>query len=124
MARGRSRRVAAGLLIVLAAALLAGCAGQYGAGGTEPADETIEIEDNAFSPEELAVTAGTTVAWRNTGGDTHTVTFTDAPVNATSGDLRPGDRFEFTPTQPGNYQYKCRYHADDGMIGLLSVRSA
>ncbi len=73
--------------------------------------------DQAFSPKEITVKAGTTVVWTNSDAIAHTVTSgTSDGTSGTpdglfdSGFLNNGDTFSFTFTEPGTYTYYCIPH--------------
>jgi plastocyanin len=61
-----------------------------------------------FSPMTLTVPAGTTVTWKNTDGEPHTVTSTDGLFR--SGALDTNDHFSFKFAKPGTYKYVCSIH--------------
>jgi hypothetical protein len=46
----------------------------------------------------------------------------DGPLN--SGNLMPGQSYSFTFTQPGTYNYLCRYHGFRGQMGTIVVTAA
>src|SRR3972149_12134992 len=79
-----------------------------------PGDNTVDIRDNLFSPQNLTVTLGRPVLWRQQGSSQHTVT-SGSPTNNPgglfdSGLLAPGSGFQFTFNAPGTYNYFCRVH--------------
>ena len=81
------------------------------AGAEMTGEQSIIIEEFAFSPEELTVPVGTTVTWTNEGAVAHTATAgtPDAP-NAglfDSGDLSTGDTFSHTFEEPRSFAYFC-----------------
>lgn len=80
------------------------------------AEASITIEGFAFSGA-TTVDAGTTVVATNQDGVTHTWTSADEVWN--SGGLASGDSFEFTFTDPGEYDYFCSIHPQ--MTGTLIV---
>jgi plastocyanin len=61
-----------------------------------------------FSPMTLTVPAGTTVTWKNTDGEPHTVTSIDGRFR--SGALDENDTFKFKFDKPGTYKYVCSIH--------------
>lgn len=83
------------------------------------ASETSEVTivDFAFEPQELVVTAGTTVTWSNDDVTPHTVTADDGAFD--SGRMDPGGTFSFTFDEPGTYSYICSFHP--GMTGTVVV---
>jgi plastocyanin len=79
----------------------------------------VEVVDSAFEPEEVEISAGTTVVWTQTGSLPHTVTADDGTFD--SGDMSSGDTFEYTFEEPGTYPYYCAYHGGEGGEGMSGV---
>lgn len=79
----------------------------------------VYIENRAFNPESLTVSANTTVKWTNKDGVVHTVTST-TPGQFDSGSIGNGGTFSFTFTTPGTYSYYCVIHPD--MTGVVVVQ--
>jgi plastocyanin len=75
-----------------------------------PAENEVYMNSMSFGPRTLKVKVGTTVIWTNHDVDSHTVTFDDGSVE--SGELAPGDSFEFTFTTTGTYNYHCSMHPE------------
>ena len=69
----------------------------------------IRIDNFAFSPNELKVTAGTTVEWVNRDDIPHTVV-SDDKTTFKSKALDTDDSYTFTFTTPGVYEYFCSLH--------------
>lgn len=85
---------------------------------TAPAGaSSVKIENRAFSPGSLTVTAGTKVTWTNADATPHTVT-SDTNVFE-SGTLQDGGTFSFTFDSPGTYPYHCAIHPD--MVATITV---
>ena len=79
------------------------------------------LTTNAFSPNPIQVSAGTTVLWANNDAEPHTV---NAGENATPSGLfdsyiSPTRTFEYTFTEAGEYPYFCLLHPN--MVGTVSV---
>lgn len=80
----------------------------------------------AFTPENLEITAGTTVRWTNDEDVFHTVTSTDTQAQRTpngkfdSALASHGDTFAFTFDEPGTYHYYCKPHSPF-MFGTITV---
>ncbi len=123
------RRMGRGALTLsLFALMLGACAGSEAETTTTLADEApsstagsdveaaITIENFAFNGVRN-VEAGTTVVATNQDGVTHTWTSADDVWN--SGGLSSGDSFEFTFTDPGEYDYFCSIHPQ--MTGTITV---
>jgi plastocyanin len=85
--------------------------------GAEAVGEaTITIADFTFDGvTEVAV--GTTVVVTNTDSTQHTWTALDGTFD--SGALGGGDTFEFTFTEPGEFDYQCNFHPS--MTGTIVV---
>lgn len=79
--------------------------------------EVAMTHDLRFAPDTIRVQAGETVLWRNSTSVIHTVTM----ESMDSGDLRPGDFFWHTFTNPGIYAYTCTPHDMAGMRGIVIV---
>jgi plastocyanin len=65
-----------------------------------------------FSPVPFASTVGSTVVWKNTGKQAHTVTFTGSNVPSPSdlGTVQPGQTVQVSFSSAGTYQYYCTIH--------------
>jgi plastocyanin len=75
-----------------------------------PGENEVYINSMSFGPRTLKVEVGTKVIWTNHDVSSHTVTFDDGSVE--SGELVPGDSYEFTFTTPGTYNYHCSMHPE------------
>ena len=107
------------LITVLALVALAACGGgapdaaDAAAGGDSAAggSASVTIKDNAFSPADLSVPAGSTVTWTSNDSVPHTVTF-DYDAVTDSDELNEGDTHEVTFDKAGEYSYVCAIHPD------------
>ena len=79
---------------------------------------TIVLKDFHFSPMSLAVSAGTTVTWKNLDGEPHTVVSDLALFR--SGGLDQNDSFTFKFDKPGTYKFLCSIHPN--MMGTIVVK--
>ena len=77
---------------------------------------SVSVIDNDFDPAQLEVTSGSTVTWTNDGDLPHTVTADNGSFE--SGNLNPGDSFEQTFSEAGEYSYYCEYHGSAGGTGM------
>ncbi|MDE1812355.1 MAG: cupredoxin domain-containing protein [Thaumarchaeota archaeon] len=82
------------------------------------------LESPFFTPDVLNITAGTTVSFVNTDGNSHTVTSvksgtTEPDGNFDSGIIKAGKTFTFTFSKPGTYEYICMIHTH--MRGTINV---
>ena len=84
------------------------------------ADATVKIDNFTFAPQHFAVKIGTTVTWENEEDTPHTVASSTKLFRSNA--LDTGDRFSFTFTTPGVYQYFCSLHPH--MIGTIVVEAA
>ncbi len=80
---------------------------------------SVMIKNFSFQPSSINVTNGTMVTWVNDDPTAHTVTSSDGIFN--SGNIAPGDSFNFTFMKPGIYQYQCLIHPS--MVGYVIVAS-
>jgi len=93
----------------------------YGGGGSDTGGDCstdVCMQDIAFAPDSVTVSAGDTVEWTNLDSTTHTVTADDDAFD--SGDLGDGDTFEFTFDEAGEYTYHCSIHSS--MTGTVVVQ--
>ena len=94
---------------VLGAALLGAA---LAAGGLAPVvaagDAAVKIDNFTFGPEQLTVKAGTTVTWVNDDDIPHTVVASGHAFRSKA--LDTDDKFSFTFTAPGAYEYFCSLH--------------
>lgn len=81
---------------------------------------TVSIENFKFTPRELSVSVGDTVAWVNRDDVPHTVTSKDDPSTFDSRALDTDDKYSFTFTKPGTYSYFCKVHTH--MTGSIIVK--
>jgi hemoglobin len=83
-----------------------------------PGENEVYMNSMSFGPRTLKVKVGTTVIWTNHDVSSHTVTFDDGSVE--SGELVPGESYEFTFTAPGTYNYHCSMHPEQ-MKAVIEV---
>lgn len=83
---------------------------------------TIEVQKFKFIPDEITVKVGTTIRWVNMEKrQYHSVWFREAgdPVSPY---FFPGETFERTFNEPGDFPYVCEPHEhDSNMIGMVHV---
>ncbi len=72
------------------------------------ATDAVEIQNFAFSPAIVTVTAGATVTWTNRDSDPHTATAMSGPFRSPT--LNNGDSYRYTFTTPGRFEYLCTIH--------------
>jgi plastocyanin len=133
------------LAVLLSVAVLgfaAGCGdddeGDEAAAPTETAVDTgggaetsVEMTEFEFTPDDLSVAAGDTLALENTGQIPHNLTIVegDDPLGggaelAASEDIDGGDSGDLlVDVEPGDYSILCTVpgHAEDGMVGTITV---
>ena len=83
-------------------------------------DVAVKIGNFTFGPQELKVKSGTTVTWTNEDDIPHTVTSSTLAFRSKA--LDSDDKFSFTFTTPGAYQYFCSLHPH--MTGTIVVEAA
>jgi plastocyanin len=93
------------------------------AGAQIQAAKTVEvsIENFTFNPKSVTVKVGTTVTWTNKDDIPHGIAAT-GNVFKRSNALDTDDRYSFTFTTPGAYQYFCYLHPQ--MTGTVVVEAA
>ena len=98
--------------------LLAGFAVMAAPAGVERME--VKIDNFTFSPQRLTVKAGTTVTWINEDDIPHTVASKAKLFKSKA--LDTGDKFSFTFTTPGAYEYFCSLHPH--MTATIVVEAA
>lgn len=94
-----------------------------------------EISDPAgdkpyyFSPDKLTIQPGDTVTFVNAQEDMHDVMFVEVPKSVDEMIMSPmhekeGEKFSYTFTVPGTYNFHCHPHEALGMKGTLIVGQA
>jgi plastocyanin len=121
----RRRRIALVLGAVGVASLLAAALPELTAAGAAAvaaaaSPATIEIDNFAFTPATLTVTAGTTVTWKNEDDSPHRIG--DKNGTFKSAALDTDDTFSHTFAAPGEYPYICTIHPY--MVGKIIVKRA
>jgi len=125
------RSKAFGLAALVAVALTgAACGKSYtpasrASSPTASASGSITLQQGAggfvFSPAELTVKQGDTITVTNVGTAAHTFTVSDQSIDITND---PGQSTGVTiDLPPGTYPFICRFHAQLGMKGTLTVAS-
>jgi uncharacterized cupredoxin-like copper-binding protein len=94
-------------------------------GGQASTQQSVDLVDIAFQPNELTIPAGqdVTITLTNKGKLPHTFTIDQLGVD--SGPVQPGDTATVKiNAQAGDYQYYCKTpgHKDAGMVGTLHVK--
>jgi plastocyanin len=121
----RRRRIAllfgtVGLTALLAAALPELTAAGVAAVTAAASPATVDIDNFAFTPAALTVTAGTTVTWKNEDDSPHPIG--DKNGTFKSAALDTDDTFSHTFAAPGEYPYICTIHPY--MVGKIIVKPA
>ena len=80
-------------------------------------NNTIRMNNSAFSPSNLTVVAGSTVTWMNDDNIIHAVTTGDGSIN--SGDIAVGSSYTKTFSTAGTFNYFDSHNAN--MTGVLTV---
>jgi amicyanin len=85
-----------------------------------PENAEVKIDNFTFAPQSLTIKAGTTVTWANEDDIPHTVASTSKAFKSKV--LDTDDKFSFTFTSAGTYEYFCSLHPH--MTGTIVVESA
>ena len=121
----RRRRIALVLGGVGVASLIAAALPELTAAGAAAvtaaaSPATVQIDNFAFAPAALTVTAGTTVTWKNEDDSPHRIG--DKNGTFKSAALDTDDTFSHTFAAPGEYPYICTIHPY--MAGKIIVQPA
>jgi plastocyanin len=84
------------------------------------AETEVKIDQFAFAPQRVTVKAGTTVTWINDEDIPHTVASSTKLFKSNALDTK--DKFSFTFTTAGAYEYFCSLHPH--MTGTIVVEAA
>jgi plastocyanin len=84
------------------------------------AETEVKIDQFAFAPQRVTVKAGTTVTWINDEDIPHTVASSTKLFKSNALDTK--DKFSFTFTTAGAYEYFCSLHSH--MTGTIVVEGA
>lgn len=97
-----------------------GGSGSGGGGGGGPVTGSVVAANYAFTPSNVTVASGATIAVKNSTPQTpHTFTVTGEDIDVA---LDPQSTSKLTiDLPPGTYAFECRYHAGSGMRGTLIV---
>jgi plastocyanin len=90
------------------------------AGAPAAAPAKVVIDNFAFEPRELTVSAGTEVTWVNHDDVPHTATSTAKPKAFDSGTLDTDQTYSHVFTAAGEYEYFCAVHPK--MTGKVVVK--
>lgn len=118
------------LSILLAAGLLAGCAGNDdepmsgGSAGSGAQSESapgdgvqVAMEGIAYAPTQVELRVGQPVTWTNNDEVMHDVIASGGEFESEL--LEEGETYSFTPTEPGTIDYVCSIHPN--MTASLTV---
>jgi plastocyanin len=86
----------------------------------QAADTQVIIDQFTFTPQRVTVKAGATVTWINDDDIPHTVASSTKLFKSKA--LDTSDKFSFTFTTPGVYEYFCSVHPH--MTGAIVVEAA
>jgi amicyanin len=115
------------LRTAVSAALIGAAVGSMLAGGVllaqaqNPAAAAVSIDYFTFNPPTLTVKAGTTVTWTNKDDIPHGIAAAGNTIKRSNA-LDTDDKYSFTFTTPGTYQYFCYIHPH--MVGTIVVEAA
>ncbi|MEH7073848.1 cupredoxin domain-containing protein [Neobacillus drentensis] len=92
---------------------------------TQTKGSVIEVKmyDDSFNPNGITIPNGktTTMVLKNVGKKEHTFTVEKLRIDV---EVQPGKEKTITvkPENPGTYEFICRYHFQEGMVGKLIVK--
>jgi plastocyanin len=112
------RNIALRMLATLCVAGVCGAALQaQRSGARKPVTHTVTIDAATFSPAELEIQSGDTVAWINKDILAHTATSTSGGFDSKV--IEPGKTWSLVVKKKGDFAYTCSFHP---MNGRLKVR--
>jgi amicyanin len=97
--------------------LLAGVAVMAAPAGAQ--DKEVKIDNFTFAPQSVAIKAGTTVTWINEDDIPHAIAATGKAFRSKV--LDTDDKYSFTFTTAGTYEYFCSLHPH--MTGTIVVET-
>jgi plastocyanin len=92
----------------------------FPAASAQAAETLVQIDQFIFAPQRVSVKAGTTVTWVNDDDIPHVVVASNKLFKSKT--LDTNDKFSFTFTTPGTYEYFCSLHPH--MTGTIVVEAA
>lgn len=95
--------------VALLMLIVSGCVQQSPGDTSGEGVDSITIENFAFTPKTITVSAGTTVTWTNLDSADHTVT-SESGDELDSGLMSQGDTYSKTFDSAGTYDYYCTLH--------------
>ena len=84
---------------------------------TAVATNAVDIQNFAYSPDNITVKKGTTVTWTNKDNTSHSVDSDNGKFESKT--LHNGDTFTFTFNSTGTFKYHCDFHSS--MHGTVTV---
>jgi plastocyanin len=101
--------VSAALTVVIALAIVASTQpGLAAKAADQSPSAAVKIDNFSFGPASLTVVAGTTVTWTNQDDVPHTVVSDEKLFKSKA--LDTDDKYSYTFTKPGTYNYFCSVH--------------
>jgi len=120
----KSKKFLSGILVMMLLAIMIFACKKYNnnynnSNGNSP---TIHMKNDAFSAGNVTVSTGSNVMWVNDDTKVHTVTADDGSFN--SGDIQPGNSYNFTFKSTGTYAYHDAHNSSmTGMVTVVSTSS-
>lgn len=115
------RTIKAGIRVATAfGVVLLVAAATFAARSAQATDAEVDIDQFTFLPQRITVKAGTTVTWINEDDVPHTIVSSSKVFKSKA--LDTADKFSFTFTTPGTYDYFCSVHPH--MTGAVVVEAA
>jgi plastocyanin len=121
MIRGRVCLAGLAVMATVTAMLLGGLTGRaVNAQQVAAAAAEVKIDNFSFGPGAITVPVGTTVTWTNRDDIPHTVVSADDPKVFKSKVLDTDEKFSYTFTKAGTFNYFCSVHPK--MTGKVVVQ--
>jgi plastocyanin len=113
----KSTRMIGGISILFMLLFISGSCSKSSTPKDTPGTNEVLIQDMAFDPVTLTISANTTVTWTNKDPVAHTVTSNTGVFD--SGNIQANKTFSHLFDTPGNYPYHCIIHPS--MTGTVIV---
>jgi plastocyanin len=84
---------------------------------TQPSSAQVQVDNFTFGPETLTVPVDSTVTWLNKDDVPHVIASNDGVFRSKA--LDTDDKYSYTFTKPGTYEYFCSVHPK--MVGKIIV---
>lgn len=107
------------VLLMLTAVLLLGASCTKQPSVIDAGTANVKITANGFEPDSLVISRGSVVLWTNSDAQSHQIR-SDVLPDFSSGVLEKGNKFAYTFTAPGDWEYYCNLNPE--LKGKITVK--